>query len=572
MQRRGPDGAGEWWSADKRVAFGHRRLAIVDLSDRGSQPMVSADGRLVIVYNGEIYNHVELRRELQREGLAFESRSDTEVLLHLYARWGLDMFPKLRGMFALAIWDVEHRKIVLARDPYGIKPLYYTSVGGTLRFASQVKALLAGGGLVADPDPAGIVGFHIWGSVPEPFTLYRNVQALPAGHTLVVDARGVGNVKKFATVADCLASAAVTILRPNELGQRIRSAVLDSVGAHLVADVEVGVFLSAGIDSGAVLGLMRDAGRDRVPAITLDFSEYQGSSRCEALVAAKVAHRYGARHFVRRVTAAEFSNDLPRLLDAMDQPSIDGVNTWMVSKAAREAGLKVALSGVGGDELFSGYPSFVDIPRWVRWLRLPSKWQALGVGVRRVLYPLALAVGRPKMAGLVEYGGTFSGAYLLRRALLLPFELSQVVDPEILAEGLATLQPQRQPDALTRGDFTSVSSRVTALESSMYLRNQLLRDADWAGMDQSLEIRTPLVDFQLLRAIAPVIRYAGNGQGKLALANAPSQPLPPEVIQRPKTGFEVPIGAWMTGSTELRHVYRGLSSRLWAGKVFKAFQ
>ena len=366
MRARGPDGAGAWWSGDRRCGLGHRRLAILDLSERAVQPMASGDGRYVVTFNGEIYNYPSLRKELEAEGVVFRSTSDTEVLLHLFARDGATMVHRLRGMYAFAIWDSIARRLFLARDPYGIKPLYTANDGWTFRFASQVKALLAGGAVSRDPEPAGLVGFHLFGSVPEPFTLYREIRALPAGHSQWVDAAGPREPEPFARLAAILADGARKAAPASELRERVRVGVSDSVRAHLLADVEVGIFLSAGVDSGSLLGLMRDAGQSNIRAITLAFEEFAGSHEDEAPLAARVARHYGASHVVRRVGKKEFDDDLPAIFDAMDQPSIDGVNTWFVSKAAKEAGLKVALSGLGGDELLAGYPSFLDLPRWRR--------------------------------------------------------------------------------------------------------------------------------------------------------------------------------------------------------------
>src|ERR1700722_10753629 len=236
MRSRGPDGSGVWWSTDRRCGLGHRRLSIIDLSDRASQPMASDDGRFVVVFNGEIYNYPQLRNELEMDSVDFRTTSDTEALLHLYARHGADMVHRLRGMFAFAIWDNERRSLFLARDPYGIKPLYTATDGWTFRFASQVKALLAGGHVSHDPEPAGIVGFHLFGSVPEPFTLYRDVRSLPAGHTQWVDAAGPREPKPFANLAEVLAKGAANPLPAAELREQVRAGVLDSVRAHLLAD------------------------------------------------------------------------------------------------------------------------------------------------------------------------------------------------------------------------------------------------------------------------------------------------------------------------------------------------
>src|SRR5215813_13863307 len=366
MRARGPDGTGAWWSGDRRCGLGHRRLAILDLSERAVQPMASGDGRYVVTFNGEIYNYPCLRKELEAEGAVFRSTSDTEVLLHLFARDGATMVHRLRGMYAFAIWDSIARRLFLARDPYGIKPLYTANDGWTFRFASQVKALLAGGAVSRDPEPAGLVGFHLFGSVPEPFTIYRDIRALPAGHSQWVDAAGPREPEPFACLAAILADGARKAAPASELRERLRDGVSDSVRAHLLADVEVGIFLSAGVDSGSLLGLMRDSGQREIRAITLAFDEFRDTEEDEAPLAARVAEWYGARHIVRRVGEREFLDDLPAILAAMDQPSIDGINTWFISKVTREAGLKVALSGLGGDELLGGYPSFRELPRWRR--------------------------------------------------------------------------------------------------------------------------------------------------------------------------------------------------------------
>lgn len=366
MSARGPDGAGHWLAPDSRLGLGHRRLAIIDLSAAAAQPMASADGRYHLVFNGEIYNYRALRQQLQAAGCLFRTHSDTEVLLHLYAQQGPAMLPALRGMFALALWDSARRQLFLARDPYGIKPLYYAATAGTLRFASQVKALLAGGALSREPDPAGQVGFYLLGSVPEPFTWYQDIRALPAGHSLLVDERGPGSPIAYHSIAQVYADAAAED-HPRSPAP-LRAALLDSVRHHLEADVPVGAFLSAGIDSGALVGLMRDAGARDLQTLTLAFAEFHGRPDDEAPLAAAVARHYGTRHTTRTVTAQEFQADLPLILAAMDQPSIDGINTWFIAKAARELGLKVAIAGLGGDELFGGYPSFTDLPRWVRWV------------------------------------------------------------------------------------------------------------------------------------------------------------------------------------------------------------
>jgi asparagine synthase (glutamine-hydrolysing) len=594
MAARGPDGKGEWFADNHRVALGHRRLAIIDLSNRAAQPMASADGQLVISFNGEIYNYRQLKKDLEARGCIFRTESDTEVLLHLYAEKGEAMLGELRGMFAFALWDARKQAMLLARDPFGIKPLYYADDGWTCRFASQVKALLVSDKVSRLPEPAGLAGFYLFGSVPEPYTLYQEIRSVPAGSYLWVDATGPSHPVQYFSIAQAWAEGEQTRpLDPAELQQRVREAVLDSVRHHMVADVPVGAFLSAGIDSGALVGLMAEAScrrpapgpkvliatgsprsgsADAIQSITLAFAEFRNTHADEAPLAEMVARHYGVDHTTRIVGEQEFRDDLPNILAAMDQPSIDGINTWFVSKAASEAGLKVAVSGLGGDELFGGYPSFRDIPRWVRLLWLPSHLPGLGAlaeQVQAAFVPLFPRIN-PKAAGMLRYGGTYPGAWLLRRGLFLPRELPALIGKDMAQEGLRRLQPlqhiQRQlafgPGAGLQHSSVGAAplcpsgcsprttamhtayAKVATLESALYMRNQLLRDTDWASMAHSLEIRTPLVDATLLRQLAGPLATATPSNHKHLLANSPARPLPDEIANRAKSGFTTPISDW----------------------------
>jgi asparagine synthase (glutamine-hydrolysing) len=554
MAARGPDGAGEWCAQDGRVGFGHRRLAIIDLSARGAQPMASADGNAVITFNGEIYNYKALRSALEAEGRVFRTQTDTEVLLHLYAAKGAAMVQDLRGMFAFALWDAQKRALLLARDPHGIKPLYYADDGWTLRFASQVKALVAGGRVSLDPEPAGWAGFLLLGSVPEPYTIYQEIRALPAGTTLWIDRRGPADPHNYCAISE-LVRAAERVRSPQaELLEQAREALRDSVRHHLVGDVPVGAFLSAGIDSGALLGLMRDAGQADIRTITLSYEGYGDRHSDEAPLAKQVAAQYGSLHTKRIVPESEFHADLPKIFHAMDQPTVDGINTWFVSKAARELGLKAAISGLGGDELFGGYPSFADIPSWVRLFAVPSRIPLLGLAFRHMISASRAFASRlhPKSAGFVQYAGTYAGAYLLRRGIFMPWELGKVMDRHFMAEGLRRLDPLRHIAASLHPEQRAPYGKVATLETSLYLRNQLLRDTDWASMAHSLEVRVPLVDVQLLRRVAPALLSAPALAGKRLLAASPVRALPREIVDRAKTGFSTPIADWLQRDVRLQ--------------------
>jgi asparagine synthase (glutamine-hydrolysing) len=546
MHTRGPDAAGE--SAREGVVLGHRRLAIVDLDARANQPMESADGRYVIVFNGEIYNFRELRRELEADGVAFRTTSDTEVLLALFAHKGERMLPRLRGMFAFAIWDTQTRELFLARDPYGIKPLYYAQTNYGLIFASQVKALLASRLVSTERGPAGWAGFFLWGSVPEPWTLFRGMFALPAGHWLRVRA-GVTPAPVYWHDIRTHWQGEGGKATAQELQERVRQAVRDSVRAHLVSDVPVSVFLSGGIDSGAIAGLASESGAE-IEGITVGFEEFAGLRDDETSVARTIAEHYGLPHHVRIVSRGEFEQDIPRILDAMDQPSIDGVNTWFASKAAAERGYKVVLSGVGGDELLCGYSSFRQIPR----MAALGRAMAAIPGARALLDAPCAALAKhrrqPKLAGVPRFMVSLEGAYFLRRSLFLPAELPALIGEDIAREGLATLGGD--PPGVTSHAARDAAAGVGVLESTLYLRNQLLRDSDWASMAHSLELRTPLVDAQLLATLGPYARGFNGGVGKAMLAHAPERPLLETVVNRPKTGFSVPMAKWLSESTDPR--------------------
>jgi asparagine synthase (glutamine-hydrolysing) len=565
MRNRGPDDSGRWYSDDSRVGFGHRRLAIIELSSSGHQPMTASDGKTVIIFNGEIYNYAELRERLAARGVAFRTHSDTEVLLEMYRAEGTGMLNALRGMFAFALWDGAARRLVLARDPYGIKPLYFADDGKSIRVASQVRALMAGGKISKEIDPAATAGFFLTGTIPEPFTLYRGIRAVPAGSWIQIDESGVSPPFAYYSIARTWRDAAAAHLNRDEAIDLLHTSVRESVRYHLVSDVPVGAFLSAGVDSGTLVGLARECGAtSELRTITLSFEELLGTGMDEAPLAEKTAATYGTNHTTRLISRLELESALPRVLESMDQPSIDGVNSWFVSKAAAESGLKVALSGLGGDELFGSYPSFRDVPRMVRLLSLPSRIPILRE-VLSGLFHLSPRKFSPKFRGLARYGGTYAGAYFLRRGMFLPEDLPSVMGASEAREGLERLQLLGRIGSALEPDPGGPYARVATLEASFYLRNQLLRDTDWASMAHSLEVRVPLVDAHILRKIAPALITLGS-ESKQLYAQAVREPLPKEVRGRRKTGFNVPLDRVIKGHESL-----GAVSRQWGREVWAAF-
>jgi len=570
MQARGPEGEGFWSSTGQPQAmFGHRRLAFIDIGPGGAQPMQIDGGRYTLTFMGEIYNYQVLREELIQQGVGFASHSDGEVILRLYARDGASMLPKLRGMFSFAIWDAGERTLFAARDAFGIKPFYYADDGAVFRFAAQVKALLATGRVDTAPEPAGEVGFLLWGSVPEPFTLYRSVRSLPAGHQLTLKPGQQARIERYFAVGDVLREAEQAGPAPQGPArlERISAAIEDAVRHHMIADVPVGLFQSSGLDSSLISQYARSDGGFTPRSVTLGFKEYVGSLDDETGLAARIAAINGTEHRTVWIGRTEFAAERERLLAAMDQPTIDGTNAYFVSHAARQAGLKAALSGLGGDEVFAGYSSFRQIPRMVGTIDKVPASRAVGRALRVVAAPLVRHLTSPKYASLLELGGDWSGAYLLRRGLFMPWELPRLLPSDYLRQGLRDLDTDATLSRTVAG-LRSGNGRVATLELSFYMRNQLLRDADWAGMAHSLEIRVPFVDTVFFRAMAPFI-VADTPTTKREVR----QVLRPEVRSLleglPKRGFQVPVRDWLGSSAPSGAEGRGW--RGWALQVRAAF-
>lgn len=565
MIRRGPDAAGYWSEDSGRVAFGHRRLSIIGIDESGNQPMVLENSGTCITFNGEIYNYRELRSALEQQGRVFKNATDTEVLLHAYEVYGENMLQRLRGMYAFAIWDPKRRGVFVARDPLGIKPLYYTDNGDTVRIASQVKALLAGD--VETPiDPAGCVSFFLLGYVAEPFTIRRNIKSLYAGHSMWIDSRGIGKPKQFFSVRDIFVEAEHSSSRSSipECVETITEAIAQSVGAHLVADVPIGLFLSAGLDSTIIGSLAVKNTDQKLRTLTLGFLEYKGSPQDEVPIAEEASRAFATLQTTTYIDRQQFLQERGRVLAAMDQPTIDGVNTYFVSKAAADAGLKVALSGLGGDELFRSYPSFSQIPTVVQALQYFRPFPSAGRAVRWVASKLMAQQVSPKYAGLLEFGTSVEDAYLLRRGLYMPWELLTVLDPDMVRAGWIRLRPRLSLEEAIAGCKSPVNG-VAILEMTWYMRNQLLRDTDWASMAHSLEVRTPLVDVELLRAIAPILARREIPTKRVIAANTSVGQLH-SVMNHAKTGFAVPVQDWLAGVKSDEPTNRGL--RQWAKTVF----
>ena len=536
MQRaiahRGPDDSGTWQSASCHAAFAHTRLAIIDPSPAGHQPMAVTDGRFTITYNGEIYNFAALRSSLITSGVTFRSNSDTEVILRLYEAEGPAFVERLRGMFAFAIWDEVERTCLLARDRFGIKPLYFHDAGAVLTFASEVRALLAAGVPVAVDSTAAYQYFRT-GSVPEPLTLIQGVRALSAGHYMIWR-DGRARLHRYWDVnfptGDPIGDPAAVA----------RAALLDSVEHHFVSDVPVGVFLSGGLDSTAIVALARQLRTGELRTFSLTFP---GSPLDEGGDARRTARHFETTHHEWAMDGATARQLFVDFLAAADQPSIDGFNTFMVARLARRHDTKVVLSGLGGDELFGGYPSFWRVPRLVRTRRLAGVSGTVSAAVARV----ARSAGGPRarrLPDLLSLPPNLQNAYAVFRGIYTRDEAAALTSHYLGGAPVAEEAQSHDPNDPTAADG------VSRLELTRYMRNQLLRDADVTSMASGVEVRVPFVDSALFDAVSRIPAAARLQRGKVLLQRAVPE-LPSWVVNRPKRGFVLPIGTW------LDHDWRG---------------
>jgi asparagine synthase (glutamine-hydrolysing) len=514
-------------------------LAIIDPGPSGAQPMATPDGRHRITFNGEVYNYRELRRSLEARGERFTTGSDTEVLLRLLACDGPAALAQVRGMFALAWWDSESRTLIVARDRFGIKPLYVAATDRSIAFASEIHALASSGLVERSIDPAGILGFLAWGTVPPSLTYLAGVESVPAGSWMRWSQDGGRLVQPFADVASVYD-------RPHsgctefELRERAGAAVQESVAAHLVADVPVGVFLSGGIDSSAILSAASEAGATGLNTYTVRFDDRSSEHEYARLVAA----RFGATHHELVLDPSRIVSDLPRIVMRLDQPTLDAVNAYYVSAAVAETGIKAVLSGSGGDEIFGGYPSFRRLPAAMRWKkRVQPLAPAMTPIVASVLPERLIERWRHFMTG----NGRMDAAYRTQRGLYMPAEVERLAGPALLDRWAGTTARVASAEAsLFQGNASTLEGNVARLETRIYLASQLLRDLDVMSMAHGLEVRVPLVDHGLLDAVWPDLgAHPSLMRNKRLLHETLKRPLPPEAVDRPKQGFTLPFARWI---------------------------
>jgi asparagine synthase (glutamine-hydrolysing) len=564
MQHRGPDGAGEILSPSRApaVALGMRRLSIIDLSG-GNQPIYSEHGDLAVFFNGEIYNFKILREQLERAGHQFKTNSDTEAIVHAYEEWGENFLKRLRGMFAFALLDMRGPRdtgsVLLARDRLGIKPLYYSVQRGALVFASEVRALLASGLVPRKLSPDALDSYLLFGSVAEPVTLVENVYAIPPGHMARVSIKGPASeiqTRPYWVFGESepvspksqpkTVRAAATALRP---------LLEDAVASNLIADVPLGVFLSSGLDSAAIAALARQS-RTNLQSFTVVFKEIEFS---EAEAARETARHFGTNHEEMLLDAHEMLERLGEAVGALDQPTMDGINTYFVSWAARRVGLKVALSGLGGDEIFGGYSTFASTGPLGALVKVGSALpRSLRSATARAVSGIRGGSGdaRRKLRALWTDGDAFPHPYFWTRAVFTPGQSAEMqTDAQAAASTKGSSRWREwQRETVKQAATLDWFSAISCLEARTYMVQTLLRDTDSVSMAHSLEVRVPLLDHLIVNFVtrlAPEAKYRA-GLNKALLVESLRDLLPERTTRQKKRTFTFPWEVWLRGPLQSR--------------------
>jgi asparagine synthase (glutamine-hydrolysing) len=545
LTHRGPDDEGIEIlplrsDAQQCVGLGSRRLAILDLSPAGHQPMHDSETGNWLVFNGEIFNFQQVRRELQKLGHRFTSTGDTEVLLKAYGEWGEACIGRLAGMFAFALWDARRERLFLARDRLGVKPLYYYASPDLLLFGSEVRALLASGLVPRRLDMTGLASYLAFGAVQDPLTIIEGVRSLPPGHTLVWEKKHF-ETSSYWSLAE-VASRPPATDAPDEAVAAIRGLIQQAVSERLISDVPIGVFLSGGVDSSCIVAAASEASQKPLETFSVIFGD---SKFCEDRYSDQVAREHSCHHHKIELTETRLLEQIPDALGAMDQPSVDGINTYIVSRATKGAGITVALSGLGGDEIFAGYSSFRSVPkmmsfrRYAGWLApLGRGFNALRGGSETNTLSKLLA-----LAGDDYYGNQ---PYFLSRALFLPRTVRALLHQQ-LAENRNHMAACNWGELVEQVRKLDPVNQVSVLEGSTYMANTLLRDTDCMSMAASLEARTPYLDHRLWEYVLPL---AGRLKldphiPKPLLLRAAGNRLPREIYMRGKMGFTLPFERWL---------------------------
>ena len=562
IKHRGPDDRGQKRITSKNginIYLGHQRLSIIDTSNGGHQPMSNNESTIWISTNSEIYNYSELKDELENK-YEFRSKSDTEVLLRSYEVWGIDCLKKIRGMFAFAIWDGTNNKLILARDRIGIKPLYYFSKNNILIFSSELRAILASKIDKPSINPTGLFQYLSYGRVGSFESILDSIMELPAGHFFVADKHGIKIQKYWDPISENKLEQSTT-----KIVQRIGSCLDEVARQHLVSDVPVGAFLSGGIDSSAVISMITANTPTPIQTISVTF---QDKDYDESKYSSLFANRLGTNHHELLLSERDLIENLSPALASMDQPTVDGINTYMISQAAKNMGLKVALSGLGGDELFAGYNSFSLVPRLNK---IKKVLNSLPTGLRKQLSNIASRLMPPsdkstKLNHLIKNQYNGAHVYFLFRALFCEQELGRLFSDPLILKKEITKNLNRTQELIESHSGLSPVDLVSYLEMTHYMATTLLRDTDMMSMAHGLEIRVPLLDHKLVELMFSIPSNLKIKQGvpKPLLVNSLNRKLPDFIVRRKKMGFTLPFEVWMRGEMrpEIESVLLSRSEKL----------
>ncbi|PJJ79448.1 asparagine synthase (glutamine-hydrolysing) [Mucilaginibacter auburnensis] len=529
LQHGGPDDEG-FFADENGLVFGHRRLAVIDLSQNGHQPMADFSRRVWITFNGEIYNYLELKAELLALGAVFNSNTDTEVIIQSYIYWGTGCFAKLRGIFAFGLYDVQNSRTYLVRDSMGVKPLYYHILNGTLSFASEVKAFKAAG-IVTEENPAWRMRFLAFGHVPEPETTLKNVLSLRKGTVLCWD----NNKETFNISSYSNNIVSDTINNATDARDAIGAALRTAVKRQLLADAPIGVFLSGGIDSSLLTLLAAEQKHEQLKTVSIFFND---KAYNEAAYQEKVNSLIVGQKHAHLIEQHHFNQHLPGIIESMDMPTTDGINSWFISKYAQQDGLKAVLSGLGADELFGGYPSFKRISLLKSLQQLPSA----------MLNAAGYLLGdRYKKITYLAHSGPLA-LYLAMRAIFTSTEVAKLLNVDEKQVNQVLYNADSLPDKML-----SDKQLASWLETNLYMQNQLLKDTDVMSMSHGLEVRVPFLDEdfqQVVHSISPHLLFDQH-QPKKLLIDSFKDVLPEAIWNRPKMGFSFPLQQWMSAHTQI---------------------
>lgn len=533
QKSRGPDNTALWTSSCGKVTFGHNRLSIIDLTNNSNQPFVSIDKRIVITFNGEIYNFIEIREQLLKKKIKFKSNSDTEVIIEAYRYWGLEFVNYFRGMYSFVIWDVLKDELILARDPFGIKPLYYTYQNNIFYFASQIKSILSIQNLRFNNSDAGICSYFMFGNVIDPFTIYKEIKSLEKGNVLVINKDGVKKKINFYSIKNkILNSKEASISNENDQINYLKETIDDTVRYHSISDVPITYLLSSGIDSN-VLVASASSQQNNINSVTLDFG-FTGEKN-ETQIASKTSKLNNIKHSVKEISNFDKIEGLNNFFNSMDSPTNDALNNYLISKKIKNL-TKVVISGVGADEFLFGYSSFERIPKLNNFVKFIPYIKILD---NNKLYNFLNKIKiKAKIAALFSHQKNIGDAYYLQRSVFLEKEIENFKDYFSIEKGLEELNLRERLLKDVEG-IKDTKLSIMLLEILYYLSPKLLRDSDWATMSNSIEMRTPFVDIVFFEKILSLYKKNPNLNKKYML-KCYQNLLPRELSKRKKTGFEIP--------------------------------